>query len=137
MSQQKLTALCLLDLSAAFDTIDHSILIHHLSSWFGFNGRVLSWLKSYLSSRHFAVNINSTLSAQFSLHHGVPQGSVLGPLLFILFTISSHAIRLFLTLVSVIIYMLMTLNCSSLLLLLISPLTLLIYKLQLTSSRNR
>ena len=86
MSQQKVTALRLLDLSAAFDTIDHSILIHRLSSWFGLNGEVLSWLKSYLSSRNFVVNNNTTMSDQFSLNQGLPQGSVLGPLLFILYT---------------------------------------------------
>jgi len=44
--------------SAAFDTIDHSILVHCLSSWFGLNGTVLSWLQSYLCSRYFAVNLN-------------------------------------------------------------------------------
>ena len=62
MSHQKITALCLLDLSAAFDTIDHSILIRRLSSWFGFKGTVLSWLQSYLSSRNFVVNIKPSLS---------------------------------------------------------------------------
>ena len=75
MAQQKVTALCLLDLSAAFDTIDHSILIHRLSSWFGLNGTVLSWLQSYISSREFVVNINASLSDPFPLHQGVPQGS--------------------------------------------------------------
>ena len=50
---QKVSCLCLLDPSAAFDTIDHDIFITRLSSWFGIHGSVLSWFKSYLSSRCF------------------------------------------------------------------------------------
>jgi Reverse transcriptase (RNA-dependent DNA polymerase) len=110
MSQQKVTALCLLDLSGAFDTIDRSILLHRLSSWFGLSGKALSWLSSYLASRSFVVNINSSVSDQFPLTQGVPQGSVLGPLLFILYTTPSALLSL--THYAVIIFMLMTLHYS-------------------------
>ena len=86
MSQQQVTGLCLLDLSAAFDTIDHTILLHGLKSWFGFTDTVLSWIQSYLSFRFFTVDINGIKSPPSKLLCGVPQGSVLGPLLFILYT---------------------------------------------------
>ena len=86
MSQQQVTGLCLLDLSAAFDTIDHSILLHRLKSWFGFTQTVLSWIHSYLLSRSFSVDINGIKSPPSQLLYDVPRGSVLGPLLFILYT---------------------------------------------------
>ena len=81
-----LTCLCLLDLSAAFDTIDYTILLHLLKSWFGFTDTVLSWIQSYLSSRSFTVDINGIKSPPSKLLYGVPQGSILGTLLFILYT---------------------------------------------------
>ena len=84
MEKGKVTALTLLDLSAAFDTIDHSVLIDRLSAWFGVGGYALKWFSSYLADRHQVINIHGSLSYRFSLNFGVPQGSVLGPLLFTL-----------------------------------------------------
>ena len=82
------TALVLLhvDLSAAFGTIDHSILLDRLSSWFGFSNVVLKWFSSYLSNRTQCIKVGDTLSDQSNLSYGVPQGSVLGPILFSLYT---------------------------------------------------
>ena len=80
------TALVLLDLSAAFDTIDHNILLGYLKSWFGLGGTALRWFASYLRNRCQAIKIGSTLSELSNLIYGVPQGSVLGPLLFSLYT---------------------------------------------------
>ena len=86
MDSGKVTALTLLDLSAAFDTIDHSILLQRLQEWYGFGGTALHWLKSYLSNRCQRVKLDDCLSPAVSLPFGVPQGSVLGPLLFTLYT---------------------------------------------------
>ena len=79
--------LLLLDLSAAFDTVDHKILLQRLSCRFGINGKALcSWFKSYLENRKQVVNVNGAISCSKVLRCGVPQGSVLGPLLYVLYT---------------------------------------------------
>ena len=79
-------ALVLLDLLAAFDTIDHDTLLKCLKSWFGVCSMALKWFSSYLNLRFQAIKIGSTLSELHELLFGVPQGSVLGPLLFFLYT---------------------------------------------------
>ena len=76
----------LLDLSAAFDTIDHDTLLSCLSARFSFAGSALKWFRSYLQDHFQSVKIGSSLSNLFKLKFGVPQGSVLGPLLFSLYT---------------------------------------------------
>ena len=81
----QVSLLALLDLSAAFDTLDHNILIKRLSHTFGFSGCVLSWLKSYITGRTQSVVIDGSSSARSDLQYGVPQGSVLGPMLFTMY----------------------------------------------------
>ena len=74
----------LIDLQKAFDTIDHEILLQKLKA-IRFSESTIKWLKAYLSERIFLVNIESKLSDFGELSCGVPQGSILGPLLFLIY----------------------------------------------------
>ena len=98
MDDGRVTPLTLLDLSAAFDTIDHTILLRRLGGWFGVSGKALDWFKSYLTGRSQGIKLGNCLYSRSYRSFGVPQGSVFGPLLFTLYTtslsslISGHAI---------------------------------------------
>ena len=76
----------LLDLSAAFDTVDHDILITSLKHRFGITGKALGWIQSYLSGRTQFLKIGTERSSSWNLFCGVPQGSVLGPILYSMYT---------------------------------------------------
>ena len=82
--------LILLDLSAAFDTIDQQLLLEKMKSALGIDGIVLTWFKSYLSGRTQYVKILEASSIIMQLLCGVPQGSVLGPLLFLIYLLPLH-----------------------------------------------
>ena len=79
-----LTGMVLIDLQKAFDTIDHSILLEKMSC-LGFAGKTIAWFTSYLTNRSFIVNVGKESSSPGKLSCGVPQGSILGPLLFLLY----------------------------------------------------
>jgi len=78
------TGMILIDLQKAFDTIDHGILLKKLSV-LNFSQDSIQWFKSYLSDRTFQVSLEESLSKPGKLGCGVPQGSILGPLLFLLY----------------------------------------------------
>ena len=86
IDDNKCVVLLLLDLSSAFDTVVHEILLSRLSERFGISGKALLWFRSYLSKRKQVVCVENQRSNSFDLQCGVPQGSVLGPILFTLYT---------------------------------------------------
>ena len=86
MDKGHVSLLVLLDLSAAFHTVDHKILLKTLQMKLGVCGSALSWFKSYLEGRSQRICIKETLSQSFDLQWGVPQGSCLGPLLFTIYS---------------------------------------------------
>ena len=79
---RKETALIMIDLSAAFDTISHSILLQRLRNRYGMTHNALKWFQSYLAERYQCVSISDHHSYSLTLTIGVPQSSVLDPLLF-------------------------------------------------------
>jgi len=85
LDNQESTLAVFLDLSKAFDTIDHNILLKKLE-FYGIRGRALEWFSSYLHDRKQYVSIDGHDSIKYPIKCGVPQGSVLGPLLFIIYT---------------------------------------------------
>lgn len=83
MENQEVTALIALDLSAAFDTVDHDILLGVLNRQYGICGVALDWLDSYLRPRSCRVSVNNIMSSARDLTCSVPQGSCLGPWLYL------------------------------------------------------
>ena len=113
LNKGNISVLALLDFSSAFDTIDHTILVHRLHTDFGFTDTVLQWFSSYLTDRTHYVSLCNHCSAFAPVHSGVHQGSVLGPILFTMYikplsAIIEHTL-------SYIIHLLMTYNYRCLL----------------------
>ena len=82
LNKGNISVLALLHFSSAFDTIDHLILVHRLHTDFGFTDTVLQWFSSYLTDRTHYVSLSNHCSAFAPVHSRVPQGSVLGTMLF-------------------------------------------------------
>ena len=86
LDNNKCVFLVLLDLSAAFDTINHSVFLERLDKEYGVTGSVSNWMGSYLNNRTQAIGINGTLSDTIDIKYGFPQGSCIGPFGFKLYT---------------------------------------------------
>ena len=86
MAKRSVTALTVLVLSAVLDTIDHTILLDRLNGYYGISELALGWFKSYPLERTHSVKVGCTLSHPVALQYGVPQGSILGPILFSFYT---------------------------------------------------
>ena len=86
MDAQNVSLLAILDMSVAFDCVDHALLIKKLRGSFGISGTVAKWFESYLSGRTQQILFKNVLSSVEIVPFGVPQGSVLGPFLFLLYT---------------------------------------------------
>ena len=98
LNKGNISVLALLDFSSAYDTIHHTILVHRLHTDFGFTDTVLQWFSSHLTGRTHYVSLSNHCSDFAPMHSGVPQHSVLGPILFTMYTkplsaiIDSHSI---------------------------------------------
>ena len=86
MENKLVTAVTLLDLSAAFDTVDHDIPLEVLHNKFGIDGNALRWYSNYLKPRKFKVNLNKAYSTENTMQFSVSKGSVQGAFIFIAYT---------------------------------------------------
>ena len=84
MNKRQVSLLLLIDFSKAFDLVDHDILLRKLEHY-GIRGIALKWMESYLKNREQFVFVNGSSSTKLNIKYGVPQGSILGPLLFIIY----------------------------------------------------
>ena len=84
MTDGLLTGVCSLDIKKCFDTINHKILLKKLS-YYGFNDNVVEWFKAYLQNRTQVVKCHNVVSREMNIEVGIPQGSVMGPILFLIY----------------------------------------------------